>query len=85
MLKFNQGELPDLPFKTAKKKPIPIKCVQIDQPFEVETMEGTMKGKAGDWLMVGVNGEKYACDRAIFEKTYELLDERKSKPSANAK
>jgi hypothetical protein len=37
-------------------------------------MEGTMKGKAGDWLMVGVNGEKYACDRSIFEKTYQLLD-----------
>ncbi|MDC7999850.1 hypothetical protein POV26_02275 [Aequorivita todarodis] len=74
MLKFLQNENPELDFRTAKKKPIAIKCVQIDEPFEVETMEGTMKGKAGDWLMIGVNGEKYACDREIFEKTYMLCD-----------
>ncbi len=72
MRRFTQQELPELPFKKAIKKPIAIKCVQIHEPFEVETMEGIMKGKAGDWLMVGVDGEKYACDNAIFEKTYDL-------------
>ena len=39
-------------------------------PLVVETMEGTMRGKSGDWLMVGVNGEMYPCDKDIFEKTY---------------
>ncbi len=72
MLKFKQGEMPPLDFQTAKKKPIAIKCAQISEPFEVETMEGTMRGKAGDWLMIGVNGEKYVCDDAIFRKSYEL-------------
>lgn len=72
MLKFKPDKLPKLDFRTAVKKPIPIKCIQIGEPFEVETMEGTLKGKAGDWLMVGVNGEIYPCDREIFEKTYEL-------------
>ncbi len=75
MLTFTQDELPELPFKKAVKKPIPIKCVQIEEYFEVETMEGKMKGKPGDWLMVGVDGEKYACDKAIFEKTYDLCKE----------
>ncbi|WP_244592992.1 PGDYG domain-containing protein [Pukyongia salina] len=55
------------------KKPIPIQCAQIDDVFEVETMEGTLRGKKGDWLMVGVNGEVYPCDREIFEKTYQII------------
>ncbi|MEM0516822.1 MULTISPECIES: hypothetical protein [Aequorivita] len=73
MLKFTQNKTPKLNFKKALKKPIPVKCVQIDEPFEVETMEGVMKGKAGDWLMIGVNDEKYVCDASIFKKTYELM------------
>ncbi|CAM3401486.1 hypothetical protein [Aequorivita lipolytica] len=77
MLKFVQDQIPKLDFKKAKKKPISIKCVQIDEPFEVETMEGRMKGKPGDWLMVGVNGEMYCCDAAIFKKTYDLCTDEK--------
>jgi hypothetical protein len=72
MLTFKPDDLPELDFKTAVKKPIPVRCVQIQEPFEVATMEGTLRGKAGDWLMVGVNGELYPCDREIFEKTYDL-------------
>lgn len=72
MLKFNQQELPKLVFKTAVKKPIPIQCSQIMESFEVETLEGVMKGKAGDWLMIGVTGELYVCDNDIFKKSYQL-------------
>ena len=73
MLKFSQNEDPQIDFLTAKKKPIAIKCAQIHVPFEVETLEGVMKGKAGDWLMIGVNGEKYVCDDAIFKKSYDVF------------
>lgn len=73
MLTFKQHILPDLIFKEAIKKPIPIKCFQINEPFEVETLEGKMKGKKGDWLMVGVNNELYPCDKNIFKKSYNLI------------
>ena len=73
MLTYKKNKVPDLDFKKAVKKPIPIKCIQIDEPFLVETMEGKLKGKKGDWLMVGVHGEMYPCDNEIFEKTYDLL------------
>jgi len=73
MLTFKKHNIPDLKFKKAVKKPIPIKCIQIQEPFKVETLEGEMQGKKGDWLMVGVNGEMYPCDNAIFEKTYNLI------------
>jgi hypothetical protein len=74
MLKFKKTDKPQLPFKKAIKKPIPIQCIQIHEPFQVETMEGTMKGKKGDWLIVGVNGEMYPIDNDIFKKTYDLVE-----------
>jgi len=70
---FKQQDKPKLKFKKAIKKPIPIKCSQINEPFEVETLEGTMTGKNGDWLMIGVNDEMYVCDQDIFNKTYDLI------------
>jgi hypothetical protein len=73
MRRFKQLEIPDLNYSQAVKKPLPIRCIQIDEPFEVETMEGVMTGKKGDWLMVGIQGELYPCDREIFEKTYDLI------------
>jgi|TARA_R110002051_G_scaffold81751_2_gene145961 hypothetical protein len=74
MLVFEQYKVPDYAFAKAKKKPIAIRCLQIHEPFVVETMEGRMKGKKGDWLMVGVDDEMYACDQEIFKKTYQLID-----------
>lgn len=46
-------------------------AIHMQEPFSIETLEGTMEGKAGDWLMVGVNGEMYPCDAEVFEKSYE--------------
>ena len=47
-------------------------AMQIEEPFSVETLEGnTVEGKAGDWLMIGVNGEMYPCDADAFDKSYE--------------
>jgi hypothetical protein len=74
MLKFDQNTLPQLKFQTAVKKPIPIKCAQIPETFEVETLEGMMKGKAGDWLMIGIDGEKYVCDNSIFKRSYQIKE-----------
>ncbi len=74
MLTFKKGQVPELRFKKAVKKPIPILCTQIDEPFRVETMEGVMEGKAGDWLVVGIHGEMYPIDKEIFNKTYDLQD-----------
>jgi len=58
--------------KYYKKKPISVRCLQMDEPFEVETLEGTMKGKKGDYLIRGIKGEFYPCDKQIFEETYEV-------------
>lgn len=41
----------------------------------IRTLEGIMKGKAGDFIIQGVNGEIYPCKPDIFEKTYERVEE----------
>ena len=59
-------------------------AVMMIEPFSVETLEGTMEGKAGDWLMVGANGEMYPCDHDIFATTYTLVGSRDDVPPAQA-
>ena len=56
------------------KRPIVIHAKQIEEDFRVNTLEGNYKqGKAGDYLMKGIDGELYICDGAIFEKTYDFV------------
>ena len=45
----------------------------------VHTLEGDMKmkNKVGDYLIKGVRGEFYFCEKNIFEETYEELKEEK--------
>ncbi|MBO8161090.1 MAG: hypothetical protein H0Z24_05590 [Thermosipho sp. (in: Bacteria)] len=62
-------------WKTYVKKPIPIKAIQMQTDFTVKTLEGTMIGKKGDYLICGVKGELYVCNKEIFEETYELVED----------
>lgn len=56
------------------KKPIVVYAKQINENFRVNTLEGNYKqGKAGDYLMRGVDGELYICDKSIFERTYDFV------------
>jgi hypothetical protein len=57
----------------AVRRPITLSAVQIDQPFEVATTEGVMRGKAGDWLLKGVKGEVYICPDDVFRASYDVM------------
>lgn len=37
----------------------------------IETLEGTMYARPGDWIIKGVQGEFYPCKPDIFAATYE--------------
>lgn len=41
----------------------------------IETLEGVMSARVGDYIIKGVNGEFYPCKEEIFKKTYELAEE----------
>ena len=40
----------------------------------VQTLEGKMHAKLGDYIIRGVNGEIYPCKPDIFTKTYEKVE-----------
>lgn len=53
-------------------KDIPGNCLWIP------TLEGVMRCNYWDWVICGVRGEFYPCDRDIFAETYEaVVDTRK--------
>jgi len=54
-----------------RKLPVVIDAVRLTERIEIVTLEGTMTGNPGDWLITGVNGEQYPCKHEIFIKTYE--------------
>lgn len=56
-----------------RKKPVVIEAVQTQEEVVIETLEGNMKANPGDWIITGVNGERYPCKPDIFEKTYESV------------
>lgn len=41
--------------------------------LEIETLEGVMIAKPGDWIIKGVQGEFYPCKPDIFEATYDAV------------
>jgi hypothetical protein len=40
----------------------------------IQTLEGLMHIKPGDWIITGVKGERYPCKPDIFAATYEAAD-----------
>lgn len=44
-----------------------------DKELFIETLEGVMTAKPGDWIIRGVKGEFYPCKPDIFEATYEAV------------
>lgn len=59
-------------FADFTKKPVTIQAKQMNHDFEVETLEGTMQGHKGDYLVIGINGEQYTVKEEIFGKTYQF-------------
>ena len=60
-----------LPSSKFRKKPVVVDAYQTDREMNIETLEGVMHAEPGDWIITGVNGERYPCKPDIFEKTYE--------------
>jgi hypothetical protein len=58
-------------FHTYVKKPIQVKAERLSGPMKMITLEGTFHGKKGDYLVVGVKGERYIVRKDIFEQTYD--------------
>ena len=67
------------------KKPIVIHAQRQDEEFQVVTLDGNHKtGKAGDYLMQGIDNRLYICDKSIFERSYDWVPPNSSRGFADA-
>ena len=62
-------------YQTAIKKPIEVKVLQMPHEFNVETINGWVYGKKGDYLIIDTSGYPYPLDKDIFEDTYNIIGE----------
>jgi hypothetical protein len=59
-----------------RKKPVVIDAIlNTGPPVTIKTLEGTMIAETGDWIIMGVKGERYPCKPDIFDMTYEAVEE----------
>ena len=58
-----------------RKKPVIVQAYRTNKEITIHTLEGDMLASEGDYIITGVNGEKYPCKPDIFEKTYELVED----------
>jgi hypothetical protein len=42
--------------------------------FDIGTLEGTMRGGLGWWIIKGIKGEFYPCAPDVFEESYDIKD-----------
>jgi hypothetical protein len=70
-----RGEKFPKDYKRARKSRIVLRCVQMAEPFRVESVDGYEYGKPGDWLMEGPQGYLYLCRDEQFRKVYEIVDD----------
>lgn len=47
----------------------------FEASIQIMTLEGVMTARQGDYIIKGVAGEYYPCAPAIFEKTYDIVEE----------
>ena len=70
------GEWPPMPpwLMTAVCDHVVSPLMDNTDAVTILTLEGRMRGQAGDWIIQGVKGELYPCKPDIFAATYELAE-----------
>lgn len=72
---FRNPNIPGTDFcQGVDKKGIPIGCGRMFHDHGwIDTLEGGHIVCPGDWIITGVEGERYPCKPNIFEATYEKV------------
>lgn len=76
MKHYSDGEIKTLIEEKAeyyKRLPEDRRAMAIPFSFTINSMEGLLTGKPGDFIIEGHDGEFYICDGKIFKKTYKKI------------
>lgn len=58
-----------------RKRPVVVEAELCEERTTIHTLEGAMVAEVGDYIITGIQGEKYPCKPDIFKATYEEVDE----------
>lgn len=61
--------------KKYRKKPVVIQAYECTEEEIIHTLEGDMVASVGDYIIVGLKGERYPCKPDVFLASYEEVDE----------
>jgi hypothetical protein len=56
-----------------RRRPVIVEAVQVWEDQYIDTLEGRMHASPGDWIVTGVNGERWPVKPDIFARTYEAV------------
>ena len=59
------------------KKPVTVLAKQLDRDFMIQTANGLVKGKVGDYMVKAPSGDTWPVQKEIFETTYEEVTSNK--------
>lgn len=71
------GPWPDMTRFQAKQ---PVLAVQMRKPFVVSDERGDMQGQEGDFLVMGLHGERYPLKKEVFLESYARAQDDPLKP-----
>lgn len=67
-------------FREMEDVSLTLNGIHADEPHSlayatVQTEEGPLEAQPGDWIITGVEGERYPCKPHVFEQSYERVDD----------
>jgi hypothetical protein len=72
---FKNGDHPDVEVPELLHEQARRKCAACSETMDTHGWIDTLEGKhvvcPSDWIITGIQGERYPCKQDIFEKTYE--------------
>ena len=54
--------------KFYKKKPVVVSAYQTEEDIVVHTLEGNMVANKGSYIITGIHGEIYPCQKEILKR-----------------
>ncbi len=58
-----------------RKKPVVIDAEIAVKEEVIHTLEGDITAQPGDYIITGVEGERYPCKPSVFKKTYKPVED----------
>ena len=59
-----------------RRIPVEVEAVKLTGAMTIETIEGSMTGNSGDYLITELNGDQYTCKAEEFKHIYEPVKTR---------